>query len=291
MDKAWYFNEIDSADIWGPTVNGVGTYELPEQKTQAPLLLNARTLDTYALVFLVGGQGSFKSPCGGQYPVSAGSAFWLFPNEPHNYGADKGDSWKECWILLSNKWMRRLEKEGIINRSSPVWQVGLPIDVQEGFSELFELCQNNPPMLASRLSSAAAKIIFYLHMVKLFPALPDETAKIMNNARKRLKELIEVGIPIEQIAEETGFSTVHFRRLFRQTFGQPVGQYILDLKIKKAQQLMATGLPIKEVSQQLNFANVYYFTRIFKKKTSLPPHQWLKSRTYGIPKSNNTIVS
>ncbi len=52
-------------------------------------------------------------------------------------------------------------------------------------------------------------------------------------------------------------------------------QYFLHLKINRAKDLIAEGeYSIKEIAYMLSFENQYYFSRLFKSKTGVPPSQW-----------------
>jgi AraC-like DNA-binding protein len=41
--------------------------------------------------------------------------------------------------------------------------------------------------------------------------------------------------------------------------------------------LVATDLSIKEIAYELDFNSIHYFSRIFKKKTGVPPSEIRKS--------------
>lgn len=74
------------------------------------------------------------------------------------------------------------------------------------------------------------------------------------------------------LAAQLGFSEVHFRKLFSETYGEPPHRYILHLRIRRARQLLADGiLTIGAIAGQCGFSSVYHFSRSFKKNVGVSP--------------------
>lgn len=86
------------------------------------------------------------------------------------------------------------------------------------------------------------------------------------------------------LAQKMGISEVYLRRLFIAHTGVTPKQYILELRIKTAQQLLiSTTKSITEVAETCGFSSVYHFCRIFKRKTTLTPTQYIaKNRTHNV---------
>lgn len=74
----------------------------------------------------------------------------------------------------------------------------------------------------------------------------------------------------------------HFRKLFKKTYGMSPKQYVIHLRLNKAKQLLSEGtLKINEIAKLCGFSNPYHFTRIFKKKNSETPSEYMeRSRGY-----------
>ncbi len=79
------------------------------------------------------------------------------------------------------------------------------------------------------------------------------------------------------LADLCSISEVYFRRLFKKQYKTPPGQFICDIRIKKAKQLLSEGtLKIGAVAEECGFANQYHFSRMFKNKTGITPGEYMK---------------
>ena len=82
-------------------------------------------------------------------------------------------------------------------------------------------------------------------------------------------------IELEEMAEKLNLSSSYLGEVFKSYTGLTPYQYYLHLKVNKAKELIEVGeLSIKEIAYKLAFEDQYYFSRLFKKKTGVPPSQW-----------------
>ena len=69
-----------------------------------------------------------------------------------------------------------------------------------------------------------------------------------------------------------------FNDVFKLHYGITPNQYIIAKKIDYAKQLLSVGyLSIVEVSELAGFSDVYYFSKLFKRETGMPPGNYKKS--------------
>ena len=82
-------------------------------------------------------------------------------------------------------------------------------------------------------------------------------------------------ISIAQLAKDSQISEVYFRRLFKERFGMPPKQFIINLRIGKAKLLLSEGhLKIWAVSEACGFPDPYSFCRIFRQHTGMTPQEY-----------------
>lgn len=87
-------------------------------------------------------------------------------------------------------------------------------------------------------------------------------------------------LTLEQIAQEAHLSPYHFMRLFKQSMGQSVYQYVLDQRLEAAKRLLVAGkLSICEVALQTGFHDQSHFHRHFKRRYRVTPGTLLGQRT------------
>lgn len=90
-----------------------------------------------------------------------------------------------------------------------------------------------------------------------------------------LEHFREPGLQASELAGMSGVGTKHFRTLFKKYYGTTPTQYIIDLRLRAASELLAEGVcSVREVSEMTGFTDVYYFSKLFRKRFSIPPGQF-----------------
>lgn len=79
-------------------------------------------------------------------------------------------------------------------------------------------------------------------------------------------------ITLEDMAGQTGISTYHFARLFKQTIGQTPHQFVMHYRVEQAKkQLGERDRPMIDIALSCGFADQAHFSRTFKQLTGLTP--------------------
>jgi len=82
-------------------------------------------------------------------------------------------------------------------------------------------------------------------------------------------------ISLEYVAKMACMSTCYFCKFFKNVTGKNFKEYVLRLRIDKARELLLKNdLSITEVAYEIGFENHSYFDRIFRRLTSLSPHDY-----------------
>ncbi|MBR8536686.1 AraC family transcriptional regulator [Carboxylicivirga sediminis] len=113
---------------------------------------------------------------------------------------------------------------------------------------------------------------------------------IVREVKANLNEMIRYQIPyileyiqshlneqisINTLAEKACLSRDHFARVFKSILSVSPCEFIIKKRIEKAQfLLLTTDLPIKRIIEDSGFRSLTYFSRIFKKYTSLTPLEY-----------------
>ena len=88
---------------------------------------------------------------------------------------------------------------------------------------------------------------------------------------------LETQMTLSEIAENSCISSGYLSALFKKTTGISVVDYVNQAKIDKAKEMMANGMRrVDEMAAALGFENIYYFSKVFKKFTGLPPTEYAR---------------
>lgn len=80
------------------------------------------------------------------------------------------------------------------------------------------------------------------------------------------------GLEVEAVSRRFHISASQLRRLFHDALGVSPLQYVISLRMELAQSLLRhEGLPVAEVAARAGFSSEFYFSRLFKQRTGIPP--------------------
>ena len=81
-------------------------------------------------------------------------------------------------------------------------------------------------------------------------------------------------ITVRELAKVRGLSRETFSRNFSRVTGISPKEFLNRLIVKKASHLLCGKGTLKEIAESLGFSSEFYFSRFFRKQTSMPPGQY-----------------
>ena len=104
--------------------------------------------------------------------------------------------------------------------------------------------------------------------------------KLIEPALKYLEEnYSDSELTADDISKVAGISSVYFRKLFSNVFGQSPMRYLQMLRMEKAKDMLSGDyVPISDVSESVGFKSIYHFSKTFKKTTGYTPTEYAKRK-------------
>ena len=237
-----------------------------------------RVLNIYEIVYITRGKGSFTAGTGEMHPVTAGTAFLLFPGVRHRYHPDPETGWDECWIGFNGDYAKTLMSPPFFSPESPVFYIGLHETLLKLFMDIAELMQTEPFGYRHIIAAKTTEILAQVYALSHGETIRSQSnEKLMREACFHILEHSEEPIDFAALSRRLGTSYSTFRRIFRRHTGLAPNQYLLQIRIRKAESLLTgTTIPIQEIAEKTGFESTYYFSRIFKIKTGLAPRDCRK---------------
>lgn len=148
------------------------------------------------------------------------------------------------------------------------------------FGELFDAELREGHTLG-RLYIESLSQALMIHLAQHYAQLPCSlpranagplTKHTIHRAQAFIQAHLDQSLSLAQIAEQVNLSAFHLTRLFKQTTGQALHQYVIAQRLERARQLIAQGkLPLKAVASQVGFADQSHLTRHFRRAFGITP--------------------
>lgn len=278
---------VNPRDVqWGLTVSTVGYEEIGVADTYPTRghadgyyfdIDKGRVLNEYQLLYITEGEGVFNSAHAKDIPLKAGDLFLLFPGEWHTYHPTGKNGWKSYWIGFKGKNVDDRVKAGFLSVDKPIYHVGFSADIIRLYEEAYKRAQEEAPYSQQILAGIVNHLVGLMYALERSMEFSKDHTRVdmINLARLRIRESLEVDLTIQQVAEELGVSYSNFRKLFKEFTGISPALYQQDLRLQHAKELLATTtLSIKEIAYRLRFESPDYFSSKFKIKTGKKPSEF-----------------
>ena len=229
------------------------------------------------MLYITEGEGVFNSAHAKDIPLKAGDLFLLFPGEWHTYHPTGKNGWKSYWIGFKGKNVDDRVKAGFLSVDKPIYHVGFSADIIRLYEEAYKRAQEEAPYSQQILAGIVNHLVGLMYALERSMELSKDHTRVdmINLARLRIRESLEVDLTIQQVAEELGVSYSNFRKLFKEFTGISPALYQQDLRLQRAKELLATTtLSIKEIAYRLRFESPDYFSSKFKIKTGKKPSEF-----------------
>ncbi|MED0971555.1 helix-turn-helix domain-containing protein [Bacillus paramycoides] len=101
-------------------------------------------------------------------------------------------------------------------------------------------------------------------------------SKCLNHISKNIYDEIS----LNELADQLGITPTYLSKLFRIEVGIPLSEYIQRERVEEAKKLLTlTTYRLSDICGWLNFSDQSYFTRVFKKITTMTPKEYRKKYT------------
>ncbi len=130
-----------------------------------------------------------------------------------------------------------------------------------------------------RRSDTAAALILEACVLEIVASMIRTTARPPSTWFQRVLREIEARfnepLSIANLAEIAAVHPVHLAREFRRRTGRTIGQYIRELRVRRAcEELRMTRLPLAEIALRAGFADQSHLCRWIKRLTGISSRQW-----------------
>ncbi len=149
-----------------------------------------------------------------------------------------------------------------------------PVDEEE----LADALRRSAARYTQRKASQSPERVYFAEYGNLGSAAGTGRDGYVEGAVRLIAERFIGGITIEEAAERLGVSAGHLSRLFRKETGYTFGDYLMNVRVKRAMELLRDPvIRVYEVADLVGYADSRYFAQVFRKVTGMNPREYRDS--------------
>ena len=100
----------------------------------------------------------------------------------------------------------------------------------------------------------------------------------LQKIRLAMQSQPEMDVTAAQMAEQLGISPSYFQALYREFFGVPFKQDLIDMRVDYARYLLkSTNIKLDRLADMCGYTNEVHFYRQFREKVGMTPREYMRS--------------
>jgi AraC family transcriptional regulator len=137
--------------------------------------------------------------------------------------------------------------------------------------ELLALYRRISFQAANDLDIESRAVDLAFSIVKSSARVPRDL-RSLRRARECIHAHFSDNLTLAQVARAAGVHPVYLGQIFRQEFGETLGEYLNRIRVRAAAGLLANSdLPLSTIALDLGFYDQSHFTRVFRQLTGATP--------------------
>ena len=238
-----------------------------------------RVLGSYAVVYVLEGQGRFQDAGGFAQDVTAGDLLLLFPEVAHRYGPGRRGEWTEFHLIFEGSAFDFWREAGVIHLEQPVYALQ---PVSDWLNRLLSVADRSDLQTAGGRLVSVSRLLTVLAEIAATREEEETHAGVLpwlDRARHLLESDLSQAISPGSVAAQIGLSYETFRKGFEQQTGISPARFRADKRLGAAQALLRhTQMTSRQIADSLGFHDEFYFSRWFKQRVSLSPRDFRRQQ-------------
>ena len=218
------------------------------------------------------------------YPVHAGEAFLIYPEEVTTYQADQADPWKYMWIGFHGYKVESMMAQAGFSLTSPVIRLQDIRTVEETMNRLLEAKELTYINELKRMSFLYTLLVLLTegHQVPARPVLSaadTDHRKYVDAAATILMDTARTHIRISDVARSIGISRSYLTHIFRKELGISPQEFLSAYRMEKAASLLGTtDSPVNVIAAEVGYPDALAFSKAFRKRFDMSPTDYRQLR-------------
>lgn len=239
------------------------------------LHIHGRFKHYYVVHLVASGSFYFQRESERRIDIKEPLFFWTDLHSHYSYGPGPSGSWDHHWISFQGELADSYYRP-VLEELAPLGYIGVQqVDQLKscflGLIDQLNQAGNTRAMVLHSLN----RVLSEIHDEKrLLERESDPVERIKSNFDRHPEE----HHLLQSLATNSGISYSHFRKSFRERYGESPHHYLIRQRMLRAAQMLAkTELAVSRVGLELNYEDPARFSRVFKDHYGLSPRSYRDS--------------
>lgn len=126
------------------------------------------------------------------------------------------------------------------------------------------------------IAPLAAALLPYIPYQAVMPE--KSSAKIVNRLRVYIEKHFSEDLCLDILADKMDISSKYLSRIFKQSIGMNLSEYLARVRVEKAKELLLTDMSIQQIMESIGIYNRTTFTRMFRRLEGITPSEYRNLR-------------
>jgi AraC-like DNA-binding protein len=197
--------------------------------------------------------------------VKPGWVVFCLPESPHQVRSGAGD-WEHRWITFDGP--RAADIVSAFKIPGKPFQA----DICGGVFERLKRLLDDSSLDGERAAGVELYSFLSFLSAKAAGSVPGGGDSLETLLSKIQERIGDPDLSVKTLSDETGLSRFTIHRIFQEEMGVSPKRHIDAMRLRKAMSLLRErGASVEEAALAAGFANANYFSKFFRKKTSVTP--------------------
>lgn len=239
--------------------------------------------DHFLLHYVCDGRGEVRVGSR-RIPLARGDAFLFAPGDYLHYRADDEDPWYYIWVgfrgLHADALVAPLETSG----RAPVLSMPYSPEVRETLERMLSVLRERKAGSSLEITGLLYELFALLarvHADSPSGGRPVRTTAVdlVEEAKRFVQQNYQREIDVGDVIRHIGIDRSHFSRVFRETEGISLRDYLIGTRMERAMRLLTeTDLAVRAVAASVGYGTYESFERRFRDRFETSPSQARRAR-------------
>ena len=242
-----------------------------------PHISQRENLVSFLCFIVLSGEGELSYE-GQTYQLHAGDCVFIDCRKAYSHSTSN-DLWALQWCHFYAPSLPAVYEKYKERGGRPVFH---PADIKpftDLLTELYNLASSSDYIRDMRINEKLGTLLTLLMEQSWHPESATISRKRMELAavKEHLDEHFTEKIMLDELAEKFFINKFYLSKIFKETYGTTVNNYLISKRITRAKQLLRfTDMTVDEVGVAVGMGDANYFSRMFRKVEGISPREYRK---------------